>query len=117
MDFELTDDQRAMRDLARDFARQEIAPGVLDRDRAGEFPADILRQAGALGFCGMSVPEEWGGSHLDTLSYCLVLEEIARECPSTAVTLSVTNSVCAQPIARFGQTLPCARASRASGVP
>ncbi len=102
MDFSFTDDQIAIRDMARAFARQEIAPGVLERDRRSEFPADVMRRAGELGFCGMSVPEEWGGTNLDTVSYCLVLEEIARECPATAVTLSVTNSVCAQPIARFG---------------
>ena len=102
MDFELSEDHRAIRDMAREFARGEIAPGVLERDRLGEFPHDVVRRAGELGFCGMAVPEEWGGSALDPLAYCLVLQEIARECPSTAVTLSVTNSVCSQPIARFG---------------
>src|SRR5437867_882744 len=97
-----TDDQIAIRDMARQFAREEIAPGVVERDRTGEFPHAVLRRAAELGLCGMSVPEEWGGSALETVSYCLVLQEIARECPSTAVTLSVTNSVCAQPIHRFG---------------
>lgn len=102
MDFQPTEEQAAIRDMAREFARNEIAPGVLERDRSGEFPHEVLRRAGELGFCGMAVPEEWGGTGLDAISYCLVLQEIARECPSTAVTLSVTNSVCAQPIARFG---------------
>ena len=102
MDFELTEDQQAIRELARDFARNEIAPGVLERDREGAFPTELIAAAGELGFCGMTIPEEHGGSELDPLSYCLVLEELARECPSTSVTLSVTNSVCAQPIARFG---------------
>lgn len=102
MDFRLTEDQEAIRTMVADFAAEQIAPGVLERDLSGEFPRDVLRQAGELGLCGMVVPEEWGGSELDPVSYCLVLEEIARVCPSTAVTLSVTNSVCAQPIARFG---------------
>lgn len=102
VDFSLTEDQRAVRDLAREFARNEIAPGAAERDRNGEFPAEIVRAAGELGFCGMVVPEEWGGAGLDVPSYLLVLQEIARECPSTAVTLSVTNSVCAQPICGFG---------------
>jgi len=102
MDFTLTEDQEAIRDLARDFARGEIAPGVIERDRDGAFPDEVLKQCGELGFCGMVVPEELGGSGLDPLSYCLVLEEIAAVCPSTSVTLSVTNSVCAQPILRFG---------------
>lgn len=102
MDLRLTEDQLAVRDMVRDFARQEIAPGVLERDAAGEFPAAVVRKAGELGLCGMAVPEDWGGSGLDPVSYVLALEEIAAVCPSTAVTLSVTNSVCAQPIHRFG---------------
>ncbi len=102
MDFGLNDDQLALRDMVRDFARTEIAPGASERDRLSEFPHEVLRRAGELGLCGMSVPEEWGGSGLDAVSYCVALEEVARECPSTAVTLSVTNSVCGQPILRFG---------------
>jgi len=102
MDFSLTEDQESIREMARDFARNEIAPGVIERDREGAYPTEIIAAAGELGFCGMTIPEEYGGSELDTLSYCLVLEELARECPSTSVTLSVTNSVCAQPIVRFG---------------
>ncbi|MEM7249705.1 MAG: acyl-CoA dehydrogenase family protein [Acidobacteriota bacterium] len=102
LDFGFDEDQLAVRELAREFAENEIAPGVLERDAEGRFPTEVLEQAAELGFCGMVVPEEWGGSGLDPISYCLVLEEIARVCPSTAVTLSVTNSVCAQPIHRFG---------------
>src|SRR5688572_22256422 len=88
--------------MVREFARGEVGPGAAERDRTSEFPHEALRRAAELGLCGMSVPAEWGGSELDTVSYCLALEEIAREDPSLAVTLSVTNSVCAQPIARFG---------------
>jgi alkylation response protein AidB-like acyl-CoA dehydrogenase len=102
LDFELTEEQRAVRDMVREFARTELAPGATERDRAGAFPEREVARAAELGLCGMVVPEEWGGSPLDAVSYCLVLEEVARECASTAVTLSVTNSVCAQPIARFG---------------
>jgi alkylation response protein AidB-like acyl-CoA dehydrogenase len=102
VEFDFDEDQLAVRDMVRDFARNEIAPGAVERDRTGEFPADVVRRAGELGLCGMVVPEEWGGSGLDPVSYVLALEEVARECASTAVTLSVTNSVCAQPIHRFG---------------
>jgi hypothetical protein len=102
VDWRLGEEQLAVRDMVRQFARDEIAPGVVERDREGAFPSEVLRRAGELGLCGMVVPEEWGGSGLDPVSYCLALEEVARECPSTAVTLSVTNSVCAQPIHRFG---------------
>lgn len=102
MDFSLNDEQVTLRDMVREFARQEIAPGAAERDRLGEFPHEVLAKAGELGLCGMVVPEEWGGSGLDPVAYCVAIEEIARECPSTAVTLAVTNSVCGQPILRFG---------------
>ena len=102
MRFSLTDDQRLIRDLAADFADRVLAPAVMQREHDGRFPEAELQRAGELGLCGMIVPEEWGGAGVDTVSYALALMEIARVCPSTAVTLSVTNSVCAYPIWRFG---------------
>jgi alkylation response protein AidB-like acyl-CoA dehydrogenase len=86
----------------RRFATERLAPGRRERDRRHEFPAAAVRAAGELGLNGVFIPEEYGGAGLDMLSYALAIEELARVCPSTAVTLSVTNSVCCWPIWRFG---------------
>jgi alkylation response protein AidB-like acyl-CoA dehydrogenase len=102
LDFRLTEDQTMVRDMVSEFADQVLGREVMKRDREGLFPQEEIAQAGELGLLGMSVPEEWGGSGLDSVSTALVLAEIARVCPSTAVTISVTNSVCAYPIWRFG---------------
>jgi alkylation response protein AidB-like acyl-CoA dehydrogenase len=101
--FTLTADEELLREEVRRFAEGRIAPGVRERDRRHEFPADLLREAGALGLCGVFIPEEYGGAGLDMLSYALVVEELSRVCPSTAVTVSVTNSVCCWPIWHFGR--------------
>jgi alkylation response protein AidB-like acyl-CoA dehydrogenase len=102
IDFSLTDDQELLRSEVRRFAEERIRPGVAERDRKHEFPEEILREMGEMGLLGMMVPEEYGGAGLDALTYCLAMEEIARVCPATAVTMSVTNSVCSWPINRFG---------------
>jgi alkylation response protein AidB-like acyl-CoA dehydrogenase len=102
LDFNFTDDQRMVREMVAEFADQVLGPEVMKRDREGLFPAAEIAQAGELGLLGMSVPEEWGGSGLDSVSTALALMELARVCPSTAVTISVTNSVCAYPIWRSG---------------
>lgn len=102
IDFALTEDQELLRSEIRRFAEERIRPGVAERDRAHEFPEEILREMGEMGLLGMLVPEEYGGAGLDALTYCLAVEEIARVCPATAVTMSVTNSVCCWPIVRFG---------------
>src|SRR5260221_193862 len=102
MDFTLNDNQKIIRDMVRTFAEQEIRPGVFSRDKKGEFPADVIKKAGELGLCGMVIPESHGGAGMDHLSYVLAMEELARVCPSTAVTLSVTNSVCLWPIYKYG---------------
>lgn len=102
IDFGLTEDQELLRSEVRRFAEERIRPGVAERDRRHEFPVDILREMGEMGLLGMMVSEEYGGAGLDTLTYCLAMEEIARVCPATAVTMSVTNSVCCWPIVRFG---------------
>ncbi|MFN8009964.1 MAG: acyl-CoA dehydrogenase family protein [Holophagaceae bacterium] len=97
-----TEDQLAIRDAARDFAIHEIEPGALARDHAAEFPKEIIRQLGEMGFMGMTVPEAHGGAGVDYLSYILALEEIARVDASVAVTMSVNNSVACAPILAFG---------------
>ncbi|MGE5236505.1 MAG: acyl-CoA dehydrogenase family protein [Acidobacteriota bacterium] len=102
MDFELSDQQRMIRDMARDFATERVRPGAAGRDESGEFPAAIFKEMGELGLLGMLVPEHYGGAGADALSYVLALEEVARADAAVAVGMSVTNSVCQWPITRFG---------------
>ncbi|MFQ5669871.1 MAG: acyl-CoA dehydrogenase family protein [Acidobacteriota bacterium] len=102
MHFTLSEEQAMVREMAADFSDKVLRPGVMERERNGAFPRAAIAKAGELGLLGMLVPEEWGGAGLDTVSSALALMEIARVCPSTAVTISVTNSVCAYPIWRFG---------------
>ncbi|MGH7573370.1 MAG: acyl-CoA dehydrogenase family protein, partial [Gemmatimonadota bacterium] len=83
----LSDLQQEIVRTARDFANNELAPHVAEWDRTGHFPRDKVDKLGELGFLGMLVPEEWGGSGLDTVTYLMALEEIARVDPSMAVTM------------------------------
>ena len=89
--FDLTPDQEQIRDLAKDFAKNEVAPGAAKRDAEGKYPADVIKKLGELGFMGVYVPEEWGGAGMDPLSYILAMEEIAVACASTATIMSVSN--------------------------
>jgi alkylation response protein AidB-like acyl-CoA dehydrogenase len=100
--FGLSEDQELLRDEVRRFAEERIRPGVAERDREHRFPEEILREMGEMGLLGMMIPEEYGGAGLDALTYCMAIEEISRVCPSTGVTMSVTNSVCSWPIVQFG---------------
>lgn len=102
IDFQLSDEQELLREELQRFAEERILPGTAERDRAREFPAAIVRELGAMGVLGMLVPERYGGTGSDPLSYCLAIEELSRVCPSVGVTISVTNSVCCWPIQRFG---------------
>jgi alkylation response protein AidB-like acyl-CoA dehydrogenase len=102
MDFALTEEQTLLQQEVRRFAEERIAPGVEEREREHRFPEEIVAEMGELGLLGMMVDERYGGAGLDPLSYVIAVEEIARICPSIAVTMSVTNSVCCWPIARFG---------------
>jgi alkylation response protein AidB-like acyl-CoA dehydrogenase len=102
VDFALTEEQELLRQEVRRFAEERIRPGARERDRAHEFPSEIVAELGDMGLLGMLIEEEFGGGGMDALTYCLVVEELARVCPSTAVTLSVSNSVCCWPISRFG---------------
>ncbi len=121
VDFALTEEQELLRQEIRRFAEERIRPGVRERDAKHEFPTRILAELGELGMLGMLIPEAYGGGGMDPLSYCLVIEELARVCPATAVTVSVSNSVCAWPIARFGseelkrEALPELSAGRIGG--
>jgi len=102
IDFALSEDQELLRDEVRRFAEERIRPGVAERDREHRFPEEILGEMGEMGLLGMMIPEQYGGAGLDALTYCMAIEEISRVCPSTGVTMSVTNSVCSWPIVQFG---------------
>ena len=102
MDLALSDEQRILRDTLRDFVAQEVSPEAGELDRKSEFPARAIRRLAEMGMLGMSIPEAYGGGGLDALGAALAIEEIARGSASLAVTVSVTNSVCAGPIVRFG---------------
>jgi alkylation response protein AidB-like acyl-CoA dehydrogenase len=102
VDFSFTEDQELLREEVRRFAEERIRPKAAERDRKHIFPIDIFAEMGEMGLLGMLVPEEYGGAGMDTLSYLLALEEIARVDPAVAVTMSVTNSVCCWPILQFG---------------
>lgn len=102
MDFDLTEEQRLVRDTARDFATREIAPKAAEIDKSGRWPAEIVAKMAELGFLGMAIPEEYGGAGLDTLSYALVMEEISAACASSGVIMSVNNSLFCDPLYKFG---------------
>lgn len=98
-----TDESKQMLiDQVRGFAQGEIAPKAKELDETGNFPAEIVRQLGEMGLMGMMVPEEWGGAGMDTVSYAMAMEEIAAACASTAVIMSVNNSLVCYPLAAFG---------------
>lgn len=99
---DLTDVQREIVRTAREFAQGELAPQVEERDRSGEFSREAIDALGRLGFLGMLIPEEWGGSGLDTVTYLLALEEIARVDPALAVSMSVHNSLPTQILLAHG---------------
>ena len=102
MDFNLTEEQELIQKTARDFANDHLRPGVVERDEKAEFPAKQVKMMGELGFMGMMVPEEYGGAGLDTVSYCIVMEEIAKADASAAVIMSVNNSLVSQLLKNFG---------------
>lgn len=102
MDFSFTSDQLLVRDTVRQFMETEMRPLLREYDRTEKFPAEQVRRLGELGCCGMLIPEEYGGTATDTVTYAVMIEDVARICASTAVTLSVTNSVAAAPILRHG---------------
>jgi butyryl-CoA dehydrogenase len=100
--FELSDDHKAIRDMARDFARSQILPGAAERDRSHAFPAELVSQLGELGMMGMFIPAEYGGSGLDLLSYVLALEEVCYADAGVGIVMSVQHSLAAWPILAFG---------------
>lgn len=102
MDFDLSDDQRAIQTLCREFARDEVRPRAEEMDAKAEFPYDLVRQMAGLGLLGLPFPEHYGGAGADTISYALAVMEIARADASTAITLAAHVSLGATPFYLFG---------------
>lgn len=99
---QFTEEQQLIQDMAKSFAQEQIKPHAGEWDQKGIFPKDALAQMGELGFLGMLIPEEWGGSGTGTLAYVLALEEIAAADGATSAIMSVHNSVGCVPILKFG---------------
>ena len=102
MIFELTEEQQMIRDAARDFAQQELKPGVIERDEQQQFPAEQVKKLGELGFLGMMVDPKYNGAGLDAVSYVLVMEELSKIDASTSVVVSVNNSLVCYGLESFG---------------
>ncbi|MBS3993095.1 MAG: acyl-CoA dehydrogenase [Bacteroidetes bacterium] len=102
MDFNLTEEQIMIRDAARDFAQNELLPGVIERDEHQKFPAEQIKKMGELGFLGMMVDPKYGGSGLDTVSYVLAMEEISKIDASASVVMSVNNSLVCWGLEKYG---------------
>lgn len=102
MHFELSEEQFMIRQAARDFAQTELKPGVIERDEHQKFPAEQVKQMGELGFMGMMVPPEYGGSGMDAISYVLVMEELSKIDASASVVVSVNNSLVCYGLEKFG---------------
>jgi len=102
MNFELTEEQLAVRDAARDFAQNVLKAGVIERDTEQKFPTEEVKQLGALGFLGIMVDTKYGGSGMDAISYVLAMEEISKIDASTSVIMSVNNSLVCYGIEKYG---------------
>jgi alkylation response protein AidB-like acyl-CoA dehydrogenase len=102
LDFSLTDEQRAIEETARAFARQEVAPIVDEIDETQRFPREVILKAGELGFLGVIFPEEYGGAGLGYVEYVLVITELSRVDPSVGISVAAHNSLCSNHIFKFG---------------
>src|SRR4030095_7229063 len=102
MNFELSEQQKLLRQTIRDFACAEIAPGAKQRDESAHFPHELIPKMADLGLFGVMVPEEYGGAGLDALSFAIIIEEIARVDAAVALMLASHNSLCAGHILSFG---------------
>jgi butyryl-CoA dehydrogenase len=102
MRLDLTDEQQMIQAMAREFAETEIKPIAEEIDRDGRFPHETVKRMGQLGLLGIAIPERWGGSGADAVSYAVALVEIAKQCASHAAVMSVNNSLYCDPVLRFG---------------
>jgi alkylation response protein AidB-like acyl-CoA dehydrogenase len=102
MNFELSEEQLMIQKAARDFAQERLLPGVIDRDEKQYFPNELVQEMGELGFMGMMVDPQYGGSGMDAISYVLALEEISKVDASAAVIMSVNNSLVCAGLEKYG---------------
>jgi butyryl-CoA dehydrogenase len=102
LDFTLTNRQKEIRRMARQFSKTELAPIAKEIDEEGRFPWEAVEKMGRLNFFGMQAPRSYGGAEIDSISYCLVIEEISRVCAAMGLTLAVHNSVAVYPLSQFG---------------
>jgi len=102
MDFQLDETQQQIREMTQAFAANEVRPHAEALDKEARFPTDLVKRMAELGLMGMMVPEQWGGSGLDTVSYAIAIENISWGCASTGVTMSVNNSLYCDPVCKSG---------------
>ena len=102
MDFSLSDHQKLIRDTVRQFMETEVRPFVKEWEKQEKFPAEAVRKLGEMGCCGVTTPEEWGGPGLDTVSYALIMEEVARVFTALSTAIGVTCSAVQSPLLMFG---------------
>lgn len=102
MDFKISENQKAIAESARDFANQHITPHIMEWDEAQHFPVELFKKAGEMGFMGIVVPEEYGGSGLDYQDYVTIIDEISQVDPSIGLSLAAHNSLCTNHILAFG---------------
>ncbi|HET9449796.1 MAG TPA: acyl-CoA dehydrogenase [Aggregicoccus sp.] len=102
MNFELTDVQREIQRMCREFAARELTPNARKWDEEHAWPTDAVKKLAELSLLGVAVPEQWGGAGLDNVCYALAMEEISRGCASTGVIMSVNNSLYCDPVSKFG---------------
>jgi butyryl-CoA dehydrogenase len=102
MDIELTEEQRQVRDLCRDFAEKELKPNARKWDQEHRYPKEAVQKLAEMGLLAVAVPAEWGGAGMDNVSYALAMEEISRGCAGTGVIMSVNNSLYCDPVMKFG---------------
>ena len=102
MDFSLSEEHLMIQQAARDFAQQELLPGVIERDEKQSFPKELVRKMGELGFLGIMVDPKYGGSGMDAISYVLIMEELSKIDASASVIVSVNNSLVCYGLEAYG---------------
>ena len=102
MDIELTEEQRQVRDLCRDFAEKELRPNARKWDHEHRYPKEAVQKLAEMGLLAVAIPADWGGAGMDNVSYALAMEEISRGCAGTSVIMSVNNSLYCDPVMKFG---------------
>ncbi|MFN8923751.1 MAG: acyl-CoA dehydrogenase [Sphingobacteriia bacterium] len=102
MNFELTEEHKMIRQMARDFAQKELLPGVIERDNTQQFPQELQRSMGEMGFMGMMVSPQYGGGGMDTVSYVLAMEELSKVDACASVMMSVNNSLVCWGLEKYG---------------